>query len=113
MKLNSYSPFIVDPSNLNILNKTETGLLYGVVGRQLTVECTVKSGIPLESIMWMSENALLKVGEGGSLTWTFSPTALDDGRNYTCLANNSDVFVNDTVQLKLKRLYILTLIYSF
>ncbi|CAG2225149.1 unnamed protein product [Mytilus edulis] len=77
----------IDPSNIKIIKETEPHKIIGVVGQNMSMTCTVTSGIPEETLIIKDDDETEMVQGGpGSVKFQLNPDHNDDGRNFTCLA---------------------------
>ncbi|CAG2198974.1 unnamed protein product [Mytilus edulis] len=77
------------------------GRKHGEEGQRITLTCTVKSGQPEETMLWVFNGTVVKVGGPRILRFDWIATRSDNLLNYTCMANNSATSepLKKTVQL--------------
>lgn len=88
---------------------------HGQEGQRITLTCTVKSGQPEETILWVFNGTVVKVGGPRILRFGWIATRSDNLLNYTCMANNSATSepLKKTVQLDIACKFVYLLEYDF
>ena len=92
------------PTNKAVQNETEEGILQASVGYSITMNCSVNSGIPKETIVWKNNNTIMVIRGPAFLSNTFTPTRKDHLKNLTCSASNSNFnqAITKTIQLNVQ-----------
>jgi len=93
-----------NPTNIAVQTKTEEGIIQATAGYSITMNCSVNSGIPNETMIWKYNNTVVAVGGPALLSYTFTPTRKDHLKNLTCSASNSNFSqaITKTIQLNVK-----------
>ncbi|VDH91858.1 Hypothetical predicted protein [Mytilus galloprovincialis] len=74
------------PTGLIIENIDKDSILNALEGNDLILECSVISGCPKESLVWVHEGIKLLESTSGIARYTISPSKLDHLSQYTCEA---------------------------
>lgn len=84
----------------NLSNPIE---VFAKEGEQFQLICSVDSGIPPESLKWLSDQKIAAAGGPGVLIYNLVPNKSNEGKQYTCIAYNDDTTagLNRTVTLRL------------
>ena len=92
------------PTNIAVQNETEEGIIQATAGYSITMNCSVSSGIPNETMIWRYNNTVVGVGGPAFISYTFTPTRKDHLKNLTCSASNSNfsLSITKTIQLHVK-----------
>ena len=92
------------PKNIEVQNETEEGIIQATAGHPITMNCSVNSGIPKETIVWKYNNTIVAIGGPAFLSYTFTPTRKDHLKNLTCSASNSNFShaITKTIQLNVQ-----------
>ncbi|VDH95757.1 Hypothetical predicted protein, partial [Mytilus galloprovincialis] len=72
------------PKGLRITNATFNDFIYGVEGKELTLQCKVEQGLPRANLMWIHNGKKLNQSKNGVLNYTFKPKTRDHQSPYTC-----------------------------
>jgi hypothetical protein len=89
------------PTNIAVQNETEEGIIQATAGYPVTINCSVNSGIPNETMIWNYNNTVVAVGGPAFISFTFIPARKDHLKNLTCSASNSNFnqSITKTIQL--------------
>ena len=82
----------------------QEGIIQATAGYSITINCSVNSGIPNETMIWRYKNTIVGVGGPAFISYTFIPTKKDHLKNLTCSASNSNfsLAITKTIQLNVK-----------
>ncbi|CAC5370252.1 unnamed protein product [Mytilus coruscus] len=97
IRLELYRP----PLDMQIANMDATGVITVHEDENRSLACSVKSGNPVEDMMWKRGNETIAVGGPEFISYSFRPIRDDHLANFTCVANNSDteIPVHQTIQI--------------
>jgi hypothetical protein len=89
------------PTNIEVQAETEEGIIQVTAGYSVTINCSVNSGIPNETMIWKYNNTVVAVGGPAFISFTFIPARKDHLKNLTCIASNSNFsqIITKTIQL--------------
>jgi hypothetical protein len=92
------------PTNKAVQNETEEGILQATAGYSITMNCSVNSGIPNETMIWKYNNTIMVIGGPAILSNTLTPTRKYHLKNLTCSASNSNFnqAITKTIQLNVQ-----------
>ena len=92
------------PTNIAVQPETEEGMIQATAGYSVTMNCSVNSGIPNETMIWKYNNTVVAYGGPAFLSYTITPTRKDHLNNLTCSANNSNFSqaITKTIQHNVK-----------
>lgn len=92
------------PTNIAVQNETEEGIMQAVAEYSITMNCSVNSGIPKETIVWKHNNTIMVIWGSAFLSNTLTPTRKDHLKNLTCSAsnNNFNQAITKTIQLNVQ-----------
>jgi hypothetical protein len=62
---------------------TEEGIIQATAGYPVTINCSVSSGIPNETMIWNYNNIVVAIGGPAFISYTFSPARKDHLKNLT------------------------------
>lgn len=84
-----------------ITTATTNNTIYGIDGKELTLQCKVKTGIPRGHLVWIHNGQTLQDSQSGILNYTFKPKEKDHLSQYTCktLSSTLDLPLFQTVTL--------------
>lgn len=86
-----------------IENATSDGILVVIEGKEATVACFVKSGMPKEEMIIYQNRQKITTGGPEFITYTFTPSKSDHLTNFTCTANNDfSSEIETTIQIFVK-----------
>lgn len=90
---------------MQIANTDTTSLITVHEDEKISLECSVKSGNPVEDMMWIRGNETIAVGGPEFISYSFWPMRGDHMANFTCVANNSDteIPVHQSIQIYIER----------
>jgi hypothetical protein len=73
------------PTNIAVQNETEEGIIHATAGYPVTINCSVNSGLPNETMIWNYNNTVVAVGGPAFISYTFTPARKDHLQNTTVL----------------------------
>lgn len=79
----------LEPVRNMTIERAENGILEVDEYKNSTLECHVVSGNPPEYMEWRNNSKTLSYGGPSHLSYTFVPTRFDEGKQFSCFANNS------------------------
>ena len=89
------------PTNIAVQTETEEGITQATAGYPVTINCSVNSGMPNETMIWKYNNTVVVVGGPAFISYTFTPARKDHLQNLTCSASNNNFSqaITKTIQL--------------
>ena len=101
---NNYYIFVFNaesPTNIAVQTETEEGIIKATAGYPVTINCSVNSGIPNETMIWKYNHTVVAVGGPALISYTFTPARKDHLQNLTCSASNNNFSqaITKTIQL--------------
>ena len=78
------------PTSIAVQNETEEGIMQAGAEYSITMNCSVNSEIPKETIVWKYNNTIMVIWGSAFLSNTLTPTRKDHSKNLTCSASNSN-----------------------
>jgi hypothetical protein len=57
------------PTNIAVQNETEEGIIQATAGYSITMNCSVSSGMPNETMIWRYNNTVVGVGGPAFISW--------------------------------------------
>lgn len=74
----------MNPSNINVVNESTSNEIIAVEGKKCNLICRVASGRPKETLSWSNAGEVLVERGPGNISYSFTPTRHDNGKNFTC-----------------------------
>jgi hypothetical protein len=92
------------PTDIAVQTETKEGIIQVTAGYYITINCSVNSGIPNETMIWRYNNTVVGVGGPAFISFTFIPARRDHLKNLTCSASNSNfsLAITKTIQLNVQ-----------
>ena len=92
------------PTNIAVQTVTEEGMIQATAGYPITINCSVNSGIPNDTMIWKYNNTVVAVGGPAFISYNFTPARKDHLKNLTYSASNSNYSqaIAKTIQLNVQ-----------